>query len=208
MGELLMSIRINIENILKSKDAVFLEIIKRLTEKSINDCKIVLERNNHGIDTVLFDAITLVLSDLNSEVGYINKLLYGIFEFEIKKNIRREQLIILGGQLKAQHSILKKDIYVIELQIETINSTIKNLRRLQIAFQDKNMFVIDDNILKKSQLYIEKIDIKIWKLKESKESLKNKSKLLKKNERTINTLFKKIPRYHKLREENCLYLSK
>jgi len=201
-----MSIRINIENILKSPEATFLEIITRLTKKNISDAKKELELQNSKIDTVLLDAITLVLSNLNNEVGYINRLLYRIFKFEIKKNIRREQLIILGSQLKAQHSVLKKDIYIVESQIESINSTLKNLKRLQKAFQDKNKFIFNQDILNKSQFYINQIDIKILKLKEYQDSLQDKQSILNTNDRMINKLFKRIPRYHELREEIYLQL--
>ena len=76
-----MSIRINIENILKSPNAVFYEIIKTLTTKNISDCERELNQKNCEIDTILYDAITLVLSDLKSEVGYINRLLYRLFKF-------------------------------------------------------------------------------------------------------------------------------
>ncbi|NEW61259.1 hypothetical protein GSY74_08180 [Sulfurovum sp. bin170] len=202
-----MSIRINIENILKSPEATFLEIITKLTEKNISDSKKELKLKNSEIDTVLFDAITLVLSDLNSEVGYINRLLYRMFKFEIKKNIRREQLIILGSQLKAQHSVLKKNIYIVESQIESINSTLKNLKRLKKAFQDKNMFIFNQDMLKKSQFYINQIDIRIWKLEECQDFLRDKLRLLNTNNRMIGRLFKRIPRYHELREESYLSLS-
>jgi len=184
----------------------FYEIIKTLTQKNISDCQKELNRKNCEIDTVLYDAITLVLSDLNNEVGYINRLLYRFFKFEIKKNVRREQLIILGSQLKYQHSIFKKDIYRVKVLIESMNSALKNLRRLQNAFQDKNMFIINQDMLKKSQFYINQINIKILELEEYQNSLRDKLSLLQTNERMIIKLFRKIPRYYELVEETYLQL--
>lgn len=201
-----MSIRINIENILKSPESVFLDIIKTLTEKNIFECNKELKQENSDIDSVLYDAITLVLSDLNSEVSYINRLLYGLFKFQIKKNIRREQLIILGSQLKAQHSVLKKDIYIVESLIESLDSTIKNLKRLQKAFQDKNMFIFKQDILEKSNFYINQMNIKIFKVEECQDSLREKLTLLRTNDKMTGRLFKRIPRYHELREEIYLQL--
>jgi hypothetical protein len=201
-----MSIRINIENILKSPNNIFFEIIKTLTKKNIFDCKKELEQKKNEIDTVLYDAINLVLSDLNNEVGYINRLLYRLFKFEIKKNIRREQLIILGSQLKSQHTILKKDIYRVKLLAESLYSTLKNLKRLQNAFQDKNRFIINQNMIKKSELYINKIEIKVLELEEYHDMLRDKLRVLQTNEKIISKLFKKIPRYYELREEIYLQL--
>jgi len=202
-----MSIRINIENILKSPEVIFLDIIKTLTEKNISECKKELKQNNTEIDTVLYDAITLVLNNLNNEVGYINRLLYRIFKFEIKKNIRREQLIILGSQLKSQYTVLKKDIYIVESLIESLNSSIKNLKRLQKAFIDKNMFILHQDILEKSKSYINQLNIKILKIEECQDSLREKLSLLRTNDRMIGRLVKRIPRYHELREETYLQLS-
>lgn len=202
-----MSIRINIENILKSPNATFFEIIKVLTEKNISNCKKELNKKNCDIDTVLYDAITLVLSNLNNEVGYIDRLLYRLFNFEVKKNVRREQLIILGSQLKAEHSVLRKNIYIIESVIESLNTTLKNLTLLQRAFQNKNKFILNQDILKKSQLYINQIEIKILKLEEYQGYLRNRLNILRTNEKIIGKLLKKIPRYNELKEETYLQLS-
>ena len=201
-----MSIRINIENILQSPEAIFLEIIKTLTKKNISECGRELRKSNINIDAVLYDAITLVLSDLSSEVGYINRLLYSLFKFEIKRNIRREQLIILGSQLKSQRSVLKKDIYRVELLIDSLDSSIKNLKYLQKAFQDKNMFIFNQDILEKSKSYINQLDIKILKVEECEDSLRDKLSILRTNDRMLSKLFKKIPRYHELKEEIYLQL--
>ncbi len=201
-----MSIRINIENILKSPEVVFWEIIKTLTERNILDCKRELKQNNTDIDSVLYDAITLVLNDLNSEVGYIDRLLYQIFKFEIKKNVRREQLIILGSQLKAQCSVLKKDIYRVESLIGGFNSTLKNLKRLQKAFLDRNVFIFDQNILEKSNLYINQLDVKILKIEGYQNSLRDKLGILRTNNRMLTRLLRRIPRYYELKEEMYLQL--
>lgn len=199
-----MSIRINIENILKSPEETFQDIIKRVIDRSIADATREIELKKGELDTILFDAINLVLSDLNNEEGYISRLLYQIFKFEIKKNVRREQLIILGSQLKAQQIDLKKDSHRVEIYIDNILSTLKNLKRLQKAFEDKNMFLFDQEILKKSQSYITRIGSKIRELEQYHSLLRNRREQLQSNDKEYHALFKRIPRYHELREETYL----
>jgi len=203
-----MSMRINIENILKSQDDIFDGLIRKLTDNNIKESIRELELKEAEVDTVLFDAINLILRDIRDEESYISRLLYQIFKFEIKKNIRREQLIILGSQLKSQHITLKKDIYRINSSIANINSTEKNLERLRKAFMDKNMFIFDQGILQKSQFYIKKLTTKSRELESYKLSLKNRANSLNCTEKSYHNLFKKIPRYHELQEDSYLFLLK
>ena len=200
--------RINIENILKSQDDIFDGLIRKLTDNNIKESIRELELKEAEVDTVLFDAINLILRDIRDEESYISRLLYQIFKFEIKKNIRREQLIILGSQLKSQHITLKKDIYRINSSIANINSTEKNLERLRKAFMDKNMFIFDQGILQKSQFYIKKLTTKSRELESYKLSLKNRANSLNCTEKSYHNLFKKIPRYHELQEDSYLFLLK
>jgi len=199
--------RINIENILKSQDDIFDGLILKLTEHNINDSIRELGLKESGIDIVLFDAINLILKDIKNEENYISRLLYRIFKFEIKKSVRREQLIILGSQLKSQYIILKKDIYRINSCIANIDSSKKNLERLQKAFFNKNMFIFDQGMLQKSQFYIRKLVTKSRELESYQLSLKNRVDSLNCYEKSYRTLFKRIPRYHELQEDSYLQLS-
>jgi len=202
-----MSMRINIENILKSPEEIFYEIIKRLTDKESNTFEKELSFKNSDVDIVLFDAINLILSDLNNEEGYISRLLYRMFKFEVKKNVRRDQLLILGGQLKTQHTILHKDIKRVKNYIDSIPPILKNLQRLKKAFEDKNLFLLDKNIVMKSQSYIDVLVEKIENLTEYQGALADRLDILIANEKSYTTLFKKIPRYHELKEEPYPYLT-
>jgi hypothetical protein len=202
-----MSLRINIEKILESPESIFKEILTKLIAKNITDAKKELSSQYRGVDTVLFDAINLLLTDLKNEEGYISRLLYRLFKIEIKRNVRREQLIILGSQLKAHYRDIKKDIYRLKLYIYNITSTIKNLERLKKAFKDKNMFIFEQSMLEKSNYYIGRINSKIKELEYYKSSLEDKLKIVEKDEKSHKTLFKKIPRYYELNEEIYLQLN-
>jgi hypothetical protein len=202
-----MSLRINIEKILQSPESIFKEILIKLTDKNINDAKNELATEYMGVDAILFDAINLVLTDLRNEEGYISRLLYRMFKIEIKRNIRREQLIILGSQLKAQYKEIKKDIYRVKLHIYNITSTIKNLQRLKKAFKDTSMFILEETMLEKSNYYIGRLLYKIKELEKYQSSLEKKLEILERDEKSYKILFKKIPRYYELSEEIYLQLT-
>jgi hypothetical protein len=87
-----------------------------------------------------------------------------------------------------------------------LDSVLKNLKRLQKAFQDKNMFIFNQDILEKSKFYINQMNIKILKVVECQNSLREKLSLLQTNDRILGRLFKRIPRYHELREDIYLQL--
>ena len=199
--------RINIENILQSPQNIFLEIIDKLTKSTINTTKKELKFDNTQIDEVLIDAIEMVLRDLNNEEGYISRLLYSIFKFEIRRNKRREQLIILGSQLKSQYTTIQKDIYRIKSSINNISSTIKSLKRLQQAFEAKQMFLLNKKILNRCKLYISLLDKKIAKQNKYIVSLEEKLDKLYEKEKKYQNLFKKIPRYYELKEEIYLQIT-
>ncbi len=93
-----MSIRVNIEAILKSRDEVFKSILLKITSKVIQNAKSELKTECCSVDQLLFDAIILILKNLESEESYISRLLYRLFGFEFKENVQRRQLIILGSE--------------------------------------------------------------------------------------------------------------
>ncbi len=200
--------RINIENILNSPEHLFKEILIKLTQQNIENAKKELSIKNREIDTVLFDAIKLVLSDLRNEESYISRLLYRLFKIEFTRNIRREQLIILGSQLKSQDIELKKDIYRIKLYIYNISLTLKNLKRLDKAFREKNTSIFEQDMLNKSRYYLDRINHKYRELDKYKDRLEDKLNIVEAVEKKYRTLLKRIPRYYELNEQIYLQLAK
>ena len=199
--------RINIENILNSPEHLFKEILIKLTQKNIDDAKKELSIKTREIDIILFDAIKLVLSDLRNEESYISRLLYRLFKIEFTRNIRREQLIILGSQLKSQDIELQKDIYRIKLYIYNITLTLKNLQRLDRAFSEKNSSIFEQDMLNKSRYYLDRINHKYRELDKYKDRLEDKLNIVEAIEKQYITLLKKIPRYYELNEEIYLQLA-
>jgi len=193
-----MSIRVNIENILKSPDETFENILSQITSDTLNRVKTELKIKIPTKDTILFDAITLILKNLESEESYISRLLYRLFGIELRENVRRKQLLILGGELKSQYSNIEKRLYATDVNLDNIASTIAILQKLKRAFRDKILFLVDKRLIKRADSYIEKIDRKILKLKGYKERLLKRKNLLIALRGDYKRLLRKIPRYHEL----------
>ncbi len=200
-----MSMRINIENILKSHKSVFQEILAKITQNNIDVAKQELQLNTK-LDTVLFDAINLTVEQLKKEEGLISRFLYHSFGIGKNKNKRREQLILLGSQLKTQYTQTNKTLLRAKHYHENLYSSLKNLSRLRKGFNDKIAFLPSTLLQERSHIYIQQIDAQINTVNEYQSTLDEKIKLLKYHMSEYERLFKKIPRYHELREEIYLEL--
>jgi hypothetical protein len=98
-------------------------------------------------------------------------------------------------------------MYRVKLYIYNISLTIKNLKRLRDAFEDKNVFIFNTEVLDKSNYYIGRINSKIKELESYQCSLEDNLERIEYNDKKYKTLFKKIPRYYELNEEIYLQLT-
>jgi len=195
-----MPMRINIENILKSRKDVFYEMLNKLTQTNIDLAKTELEHNCCNIDEQLFDAIVLTLNKLHSEEDLISRFLYSSFGIERYKNKRREQLLILGKQLKSQYDEIQQAITRIKECKKNLDSSHKNLLKLRQGFHDKTESLSSILLQERSYKYIEEIDFKLKHIKEYEEALEEKTQKLKANAHKYKTLLKRIPRSRELRK--------
>jgi hypothetical protein len=201
-----MAIDDYVTQILNSPAYVFDEIVAKLIGKNIENAKIELLRHTVDVDSILFEAIKSIIEDLRVEEGMIDRFFYNIFGIELRRNKRREQLIVLGSQLKTQHSKVKSELFRIYRQTERLSLTILDLKRLKESFYGKNIYFQNEKIVNKSKFFISEIEEKITLLKEYECSLELKRNDVNDVERVYNTLLKKIPRYNKLQEERYLHL--
>jgi len=190
-----------VNQILDSPVYVFDDIISKLIGRNIQNAKTELVRNITDIDNTLFEAIKSVLKDLRVEEGVVSRFFYNVFGIELRKNKRREQLIILGSQLKTQHSKVKSELFRIYRQKERLSLSIIDLKRLESSFQRKEIYSESKQILNKSKFFLSEIEAQINVLKEYKDFLELKHNSVTDIEKVYNNLFKKIPRYHELQEE-------
>jgi len=193
-----MSIHVNIENILRSEDEIFKNILFEITSKSAKNAKSEIKLKCRERDNTLFDAISLILKDLKNEEGYISRLLYRLFGFEFKENIRRKQLLILGGELKSQYINIQKDVYRVRVYRDNLSSTIKILQKLRKAFKDKFIFLVENSLAQKAKYYIERVEAKIRELDSYNIRLRDKLVVCERLEVEYKNLLKKIPRYYEL----------
>jgi len=201
-----MSIDEYVNQILDSPAYLFDDIISKLIGKNIQNAKIELLRNITDIDDILFEAIKSILEDLRVEEGVVSRFFYNAFGIELRKNKRREQLIILGSQLKTQHSKVKSELFRIYRQKERLSLSIIDLKRLESSFQKKKIYSESQQVLNKANFFLLEIEVQIKVLKEYKYSLELKHNSLVNIEKLYNNLFKKIPRYHELQEDSTFQL--
>ena len=199
-----MAIEQYVKQILDSPAYLFDEIIGKIIGKNVDNAKIELIRYTTNVDNVLFDAIKSILVDLEEEENVISRFLYSVFGLEFRRNKRREQLILLGGQLKTQHNKVKSELFRVYRQSERLSLSIIDLKRLRDSFYSKSLSFESAQMLNKSNFYINEIEAQLNVLDEYKLSLELKHNNIKDVELLYASLFRKIPRYHEIQEERYL----
>jgi len=193
-----------VDQILESPAYIFNEVIDKLTGKSIQSTKIELLRHTSNVDDILFEAIKSILIDLRDEEGIVSRFIYNNFGIKVKRNKRREQLLLLGSQLKTQHSKVKSELFRIYRHKERLSLSIIDLRRLKESFSRKNIYFQNEQTLNKTNFYSLEIDEKIQSIEAFILSLELKYNDLKETEIIYSGLLKKIPRYHELQQEKFI----
>jgi len=190
-----------VEDILDSSESTFRKIISTIVAKSDKNAKIEIVRQHTQVDTVLFEAIKSILNDLRKEEGFVSRLLYKFLGIELFKNKRREQLIILGSELKTKKSKIKKEKNRVSIHIKSILSSLENLRLLEDSFRNKSRFFQSKKDNNRGESIIKKISNKIDELSSYRDSLEQKQTNICDIEKIYNSLYIQIPRYYELEEE-------
>ncbi len=201
-----MGISFYVKEILNGSETTFRRVLSTIIGKSIKNVKIELVRQYTTVDKVLFEAIKSILDDLNIVESFFSKILYRYFNINLFKNRRREQLVILGSELKTKYSKLKFEIDRVDNHIKNMTNIIENLTKLRDGFLNKNRFLVSIYDINRSNLFIKKINIKIDELNSYISKLEQKHSILKDIEKIYSFLYKEIPRHCNLEEENYLKL--
>jgi hypothetical protein len=200
-----MSISINIGNILNSSTETFHKVIDKLQKKNIELSKQELALKNE-FDNTLVEAILLTLEELKEEEGFISRLLYRSFGIGKEKNKRREQLIILGSQLKSQLSNINKSIQKSRHYKENLYHSKKNLIRLHKAFKDKIPFLNSYTLQNRAINYMKETNRNIERITICEDELEIRINHLKSTLNQYRKVLRQIPRYHELQEETYIQL--
>jgi len=190
-----------VDQILDSPAYIFDEIMEKLIGRNIYNAKVELKRYSSDVDSVLFEAIKSILKDLKKEESWLSRFVYNKFGVELRKNKRREQLILLGSQLKTQHLKIKSELFRIYRNSERLGLSILDLKRLEEGFRRKNIYFQNEKTLNKSTFFMKEIEETIGDLQKYQISLESKHSNLLDVERVYTSLFSKIPRYKELQEE-------
>jgi hypothetical protein len=195
---------IKIDKILNSTNDVFYEIIEKIESNYISDAQKELEKQQH-LNTELIDAIEFSLSRLKSEENLLSQILYNSFGIGKTKNKRREQLIVLGSQLKGQITQFERDQKRVNFHYDNVVATLKNLTKLSKAFGRKMNFLANEELQKRAQSYLKELYLKMDVANACQKELSLKSIYLESCLFKYKEVLKKIPRHHEIKEENWNY---
>jgi len=196
-----MAIESYVEDILDSSESTFRKIISTIVAKSDKSAKIEIVRQHTQVDTILFEAIKSILNDLRKEEGVISRLLYKFLGIEIFKNKKREQLIILGSELKTKKGKIKREKNRVSIHISNILSSLENLELLKDSFYNKSRYFQSKKDINRGESIIKRISNKIDELNTYRYSLEQKQTNICDTEKIYNSLYLQIPRYYELKEE-------
>jgi len=199
-----MSMHIKIDKILNSTNDVFYEIVEKIELTHISDAQKELEKHQH-LNTELIDAIEFSLSRLKSEENLLSQILYNSFGIGKTKNRRREQLIVLGSQLKGQITQFERDQKRVNFHYENVVSTLKNLTKLSEGFGRKMNFLVNEKLQKRAQTYLKELYLKMDVANVCQKELSLKSIYLESCLFRYKEILKKIPRHHEIKEERWNY---
>ncbi len=198
-----MSSKINIDRILNSNRDVFDEILSKLENRVLIDAKRELN-NNYNFNEALYEATAFTLRELDDEEGFISKFLYRSFGVGREKNPRREQLIVLGGQLKLEINNLKREKYKVNFHLKNVFTLLANLERLADMFGRKKSFLRNSVIQKRAQEYLREVYLKIDEVEQCKKELNVKIIYLESCHSKYDRLLKQIPRHQEITEDRLL----
>ena len=198
-----MSSKINIDKILNSNRDVFDEILSKLENTVLTNSKRELS-NNYDFNQELYEATAFTLRELDEEEGFISKFLYRSFGVGKENNPRREQLIILGGQLKLEINNLKREKYKINFHLKNVFTLLANLERLADMFGQKKRFLRNSVIQKRVQEYLRVTYVKIDEVEQCKKELNVKIIYLESCHSKYDKLLQQIPRHQEIAEDRLL----
>ena len=198
-----MSSKINIDRILNSNRDVFDEILSKLENTVVANAKRELG-NNYDFNQELYEATAFTLRELDEEEGFISKFLYRSFGVGKENNPRREQLIILGGQLKLEINNLKREKYKINFHLKNVFTLLANLERLADMFGRKKHLLRNSVIQKGAQEYLREAYVKIDEVEQCKKELNVKIIYLESCHSKYDRLLQQIPRHQEIAEDRLL----
>jgi len=198
-----MSANLDIETILKSDENKFLTLLDKIVSHNIEAAQKELDEFDK-FNKVLYETVEFTLQKHNQEEGILSKLFYRSFGVGKKNNKRREQLHMLGGNLKAHISQLKRDRKRVDYHYNNISSSHESLKALSESFSQKVVALSNTQLQDKCNNYLKLIYKKMDETDTFKQSLDMKDIYLESCISNYKRLLKKIPRNQEIEEEKYI----
>ncbi|HHD75413.1 MAG TPA: hypothetical protein ENK82_06020 [Campylobacterales bacterium] len=198
-----MSANLDIDTILKNDEKKFLILLDQIVLHNIEAAKKELNEFDK-FNKVLYETVEFTIQKHNEEEGILSKLFYRTFGIGKNSNKRREQLLMLGGNLKAHINQLKRDRKRVYYHYNNICSSDESLNILSQSFSEKVISLTD---IKKRNLcnkYLKLIYTKIDEVDTFKKSLDMKDLYLESCISNYKRLLKRIPRNKEITEEKYI----
>jgi len=201
-----MSENFDIETILKSDENKFLTLLDKIVLHNIEAAQKELDEFDK-FNKVLYETVEFAIQKHKLEEGILSKLFYRSFGLGKKNNKRREQLQMLGGNLKAHISQLKRDRKRVYFHYNNISSSHESLQTLSESFAQKVMTLRNLQEKEICNKYLKLIYTKMDETDTFKQSLDMKDIYLESCITNYKRLLKKIPRNHEIEEGYLVKLS-
>jgi len=196
----------NIDKILNNSDNdIFYEIIEKIELGNLSDARQELSIP-YTLDRVLIDAIEFTLKKLKKEESFFSQIIYKSFGIGKEKNKRREQLILLGAQLKSEISQIERDRHRIQFFADNLYGYLQNLSLLSEALGKKKPLLPSESLEIRCQNYLKELYIKMDESNSYYDALNMKGIYLESCIYKYREVLKKIPRYRTIEEERWNYL--
>ena len=193
----------DIDNILHSDKSTFLVILDKIVLENITSAKKELDELD-TFNKVLYETVEFTLQKLNEEEGILSRLFYRSFGIGKKNNKRREQLHMLGANLKGHISQLERDRKRINFYQDNLSSSYGGLKSLSDGFAKKLMFLSTSELEARCNQYLKIVYEKMDETDSYKKSLDMKDIYLESCISNYEKLLKRIPRNKEIKNENYL----
>lgn len=195
-----MSVSLNIDMLLKKGDNKFVTLVNKLVFKHLEATQKELSQLDK-FNKMFYETVRFAIQKYNEEEGALSKLFYRTFGVCRRYTKRREQLNMLGGNLKAHISQLKRDRKRVLYHHNNLLSSYESLKALSDFLSKHAHDVKGKKSQNKCNRYLKVVYKKMDEVNTLKKSLEMKEIYLESCIANYTNLLNKIPRNKQIVEE-------
>lgn len=195
-----MSANINIDALLNQDENALFTLLDQCVLKHLKAAEKELNEFDK-FNKVLYETVQFTIQKYREEEGTLSKLFYRTLGIGKPHNKRREQLSMLGSNLKAHINQLKRDRRRVVYHQNNLISSYANLKDLADSLSKQAIQLNNLSFQNKSNQYLKIIYENMDELEMFKKSLAMKDIYLESCISNYKKLLKKIPRNKEIHEE-------